>query len=57
MALRPRADGVVRQVEVQLLQTGYLAQAAGEVLAACVASARRERGTRTSPRLEANNAT
>ena len=42
-ALRPRADGVVAQVEAQLLQTGYLAQAAGEVLAACVASGRRER--------------
>ena len=42
-ALRPRADGVVEQVEAQLLQTGYLAQAAGEVLAACVASGRRER--------------
>ena len=42
-ALRPRADGVVVQVEAQLLQTGYLAQAAGEVLAACVASGRRER--------------
>ena len=42
-ALRPRADGVVAQVEAQLLQTGYLVQAVGEVLAACVASGRRER--------------
>ena len=42
-ALRPRADGVVAQVEAQLLQTGYLVQAASEVLAACVASGRRER--------------